>query len=80
MQTKQLFIRISADELADLKEYAKGVELNHNTLGAFIIRGALRAFKEHDGPIRLPLFFELKKDTDARFNLNEPKPQKPTRK
>lgn len=74
MQTKQVNVRLSDDEIGHLRELAKGCEVTTAALGGFFMRAALRAVREHGGPFRLPPFFELKDhDPDPRFKLNEPR-------
>jgi hypothetical protein len=68
------WLRLSEDEMSEIKAIAKGCEVEPTTLAAFFVRAALRAVREDGSRLRLPPFFELKPEPDEKFRLNEPKP------
>jgi len=66
MTTEQIRIRLTTDELKDLKKLADSWDLNPTALSAVFVKSALRAIQENGGHMCLPL----------RFKLEEPKPKK----
>ena len=91
MQTKQLNIRLTPEESAELKALADGCEVTPAALGGFFMRAALRASKNQR--LKLPLDFEIVEGLRVpevpatsppsmplpHFSLNEPKPYKKRR-
>ena len=66
MTTKQIRIRLTTDELAELSKLAEGYDLNATALCGVFIKASIRAAVENDGRVILPL----------RFKVDEGKPRK----
>ena len=62
METKQLHVRLTADEMEVLKRTALECEVNPTVLAGFCIRASLRAFKAHGQRLRLPIDFRIIED------------------
>lgn len=58
MQTEMLHLRVPTDEIKELKKAAAKCRLSANALGAEMIRAAVAAIKDYDGPI-IPLTLEF---------------------
>ena len=78
MQTKQLNLRLTPDELTELNEIAEKFGLPSSTLGVIFMRAVLRSVKDHAGGVRLPIDFKIVEPSAAlpRMSLNEPSPVK----
>jgi hypothetical protein len=62
MQTKQLHVRLSGEEMAQLKGIADECEVNTTALAGFFIRAALRAVKNYGHRLKLPPDFTIAED------------------
>jgi hypothetical protein len=59
MQTKQLHVRLTEEEMSALKEIALECEVNATTLAGFFMRAALRAVKSYGQRLKLPPNFQV---------------------
>jgi hypothetical protein len=80
MQTKQLHIRLTCDEMKVMEDIAKECEINVTMLGGFFIRAALRAAKTYGKRITLPPHFEMADGPVELQRFNESPPASKSRK
>jgi hypothetical protein len=59
MTTKQIRIRLTTDEMQELKKFADNCDLNAASLCAIFVKAALRAADECGGRLVLPLRFRV---------------------
>lgn len=59
MTTQQIRIRLTTDEMGELKKLAKEFDLNVSALVTVLVKSALRAVVENDGRLALPLRFKV---------------------
>ncbi|HEV2210067.1 MAG TPA: hypothetical protein VG167_14905 [Verrucomicrobiae bacterium] len=59
MQTKQLHVRLTEEELTALKGIAEQCEINATALAGFFMRAALRAVKDYGQRLKLPPNFAV---------------------
>jgi len=70
MQTKQLHVRLTGEEMDDLKALAEQCEVKATALAAFFLRAALRAAKAHGRRLKLPPNFEVADDVVVSRSAN----------
>ena len=84
MQTKQLHIRLTVDEMAELDSIAKECETNPTVLAGYFLRASLRAAKSYGRRLRVPIDFDVVdtvlREESGRYRLNEAPPAKPAKR
>jgi hypothetical protein len=70
METRQLHVRITIDEMDSLKRVAEKCQLNATALGVILIKSAIRAVVDNQERVPLPLELKVKTTIDT---LNDPK-------
>ena len=66
MQTKQIHVRLTEEEISTMEAIAADCDVNSSLLGRFFIRAALRAVKAYSERIRLPIDFQVIEDASSR--------------
>ncbi len=72
MESKQLNIRLSSEEITKLGRIADSCEVNPSTLAAFFLRASLRAHDAYGKRMLLPPQFQIVEHEPVAFGLNEP--------
>lgn len=78
MITKQVRVRLTAEELKSLESIAEQCGLNATALATVLLKSAVAAVKANNNRISLPLHFQIAQTECAPARagvLNEPKPK-----
>jgi len=63
MKTEQTKIRLTSDEMKELRTLATNCGINLTALGAVFVRAAMQAVKENDSRLPLPLKLQIEEPT-----------------
>jgi hypothetical protein len=59
MKTEQTKIRLTSDEMKELRTLAEKCGINQTSLGSVFVRAAMQAVKDNDSRLPLPLKLQI---------------------